>query len=93
MATTNTPAPDPVVVEAITAELSDHIEAQRREYSQYVAAQSIHFGTALAYNPGDQIPAANVERWKYLETGQAVKVGSKEHKALRENLGLPPLEG
>lgn len=90
MATTNTP--DPVVTEAITAELSDHIEAQRREYGQYVAAQPIHFGTALAYNPGDQIPASNVERWKYLETGQAVKVGSKAHKDLRENLGLPPLE-
>lgn len=93
MATTNTPAPDPVVVEAITAELSDHIEAQRHEYGQYVAAQAIHFGTALAYNPGDAIPASNVERWKYLETGQAIKVGSKAHKDLRENLGLPPLEG
>lgn len=92
MATTNNPAPDPVVVEAITAELSDHIEAQRHEYAQYVAAKPIHFGVALAYNPGDQIPASNVERWKYLETGQAVKVGSKEHKALRESLGLPPLE-
>lgn len=92
MATTNTPAPDPAVTEAITAELSDHIEAQRREYGQYVAAGPIYMGTALAYNPGDAIPVSNVERWKYLESGQAIKVGSKEHKALRENLGLPPLE-
>lgn len=84
--------PDPAVTEAITAELSDHIEAQRREYGQWVAASPIHFGTALAYNPGDQIPVSNVERYKYDATGQAVKVGSKAHKDLRESLGLPPLE-
>lgn len=86
------PKPDPAVAAAISAELSDHIEAQRREYGQYVAAMPIHFGVALAYNPLDAIPVSNVQRYKYDETGQAVKVGSKEHKALRESMGLPPLE-
>ena len=68
------PQPDPAVAEAITEELSDHIEAQKREYGQYVATQPIHFGTALAYNEGDAIPVSNVKQYGYDKTGQAKKV-------------------
>lgn len=90
MADSNKPEA-PTVAEAtspITAELSDFIARQREEYGKYVAAVQIYAGTALAYNPGDAIPVENCERLGYLEHGLAVKVGSKEHKALLESLGL-----
>lgn len=89
----------PTVAEAtspITAELADHIEAQRKEYSVYVAARQIHVGTALAYNPGDAVPISNVDRHNYAVArdlndpdGVVVKVGTKAHKDLMESLGLP----
>lgn len=68
------------------------IAANLKEYSQFVAAEPIHFGAALGYNPGDAVPADNVKRHGYLESGQVVKVGSKAHADLRESLGLTPLE-
>lgn len=74
------------------ATAEDAIEANRKEYSQYVAAEPISFGTALAYNKGDAVPADNVRRHKYLDDGKVVKVGSKAHADLRQSMGLPPLE-
>mgnify|MGYP001025037014 CR=1 FL=1 len=71
----------------ITAELADHIEAQRKEYGMYVAARQIHVGTALAYNPGDAVPISNAERLGYVEEGLVVKVGTKEHRDLLQSLG------
>ena len=86
-------SPEQVATAAATAPATaeDAMAANRKEYGQYVAAEAIHFGTALAYNAGDAVPADNVTRHKYLETGQVVKVGSKAHQDLRESLGLPPL--
>ena len=77
---------------AAPATAEDAVEAQRKEYGHWVAAQAIHFGTALGYNPGDAVGAAVVKERKWDETGQVVKVGSKAHKDLRASLGLPPLE-
>ena len=74
------------------ATAEDARAANVKEYSQFVAAEPIFFGAALGYNKGDQIPADNVRRHKYLESGQVVKVGSKAHQELRASLGLPPLE-
>jgi hypothetical protein len=74
------------------ATAEDAVEANRKEYGQYVAAEPIFFGTALAYNRGDAVPADNVARHKYLDDSKVVKVGSKAHKELREAMGLPPLE-
>ena len=71
----------------LTAELIDQINLQKKEYGMYVAAVQIYAGTALAYNPGDAIPIDNCERLGYMEQGLAVKVGTKEHKALLESLG------
>lgn len=88
----NTKPAEPTVAEQtspITAELSDFIARQRKEYGQYVANQQIFAGLALAYNPGDAIPAENCERLGYLEEGLAVKVGTKAHKDLMESLGHP----
>lgn len=75
------------VVSPITAELTDHIAAQRKEYGMYVAAEQIYAGTALAYNKGDAIPIENCERLEYVEQGLAVKVGTKEHAELLKSLG------
>ena len=86
----NTKPTEPQVAEAvspITVELADQIEAQRKEYSMYVASQQIWHGSGLAYNPGDAIPIENCERLKYVEQGLAVKVGTKEHKELLASLG------
>jgi hypothetical protein len=83
---------EPTVAEAvspITAELSDQILAQQKEYGQYVAAHQIFHGSALAYNPGDAIPIENCERLGYMDQGLAVKVGTKAHKDLMEALGRP----
>lgn len=96
--------PEPKVVpESTPAELAaaaanapataeEALEANRKEYSQYVAAEPIYFGTALGYNKGDAVPAGNVEQHGYLADGKVVKVGTKAHKELRESMGLPPLE-
>lgn len=37
-------------------------EAQRAEYSKYVAKEAIYVGTALAFNAGDPVPTSHVER-------------------------------
>lgn len=74
------------------ATAEDALEANRKEYGQYVAAEQIYVGTALGYNVGDAVPADNVERHGYLTDGKVVKTGSKAHKDLRESMGLPPLE-
>lgn len=82
----------PQVAEAtspITAELSDFIARQQKEYGLYVAAEQIFHGNALAYNPGDAIPVENCERLGYMEQGLAVKVGTKAHKDLMDALGRP----
>jgi hypothetical protein len=90
MADSNNPA-TPNVAEAtspITAELADHIEAQRKEYGQWVAKEQIFAPNgALAYNPGDAVPADNAKRLGYIDAGQVVKNGSKEHKELLVELG------
>jgi ApbE superfamily uncharacterized protein (UPF0280 family) len=88
----STPAQIAAAAANAPATAEDAIEANRKEYGQYVAAEPIYFGTALAYNPGDAVPADNVARHKYLDDGKVVKVGTKAHKELREALGLPPLE-
>lgn len=89
MADTNKPAEVAEAVSPIAAELADQIALQQKEYGQYVAAVQIFHGTALAYNPGDAIPADNAERLGYMDQGLAVKVGTKAHKDLMESLGRP----
>lgn len=93
----------PIVVPEATAEqraaadaarpatAEDAIAATAREYGQYVASQSIYVGTALGYNPGDAVGAAVVADRKWDTAGLVVAVGSPEHAALRERLGLPPV--
>jgi hypothetical protein len=79
-----------VAARPLTAE--EAVEANRREYSQYVAAEQIYYGGALAHNVGDAVPAGNVERHGWAEAGKVVKTGSKAHQDLRARMGLTPLE-
>lgn len=35
---------------------------QKAEYGKYVAVEQIYIGGALAFNPGDPVPASTVDR-------------------------------
>lgn len=50
-------------------EMVNLLNAQRREYGQYIANQNIYVGNALAHTDGHQVPASNVERYGWLEEG------------------------
>lgn len=80
-------------VAARPATAEDAVEANRREYGQYVASEPIYFGAALGYNVGDSVGASVVEErgWYGGDAPKVVKVGTKGHKDLRASLGLPPL--
>lgn len=67
------PKPAPVVTPEAVEEFRS---TQQHEYAQYVALQPISYNSALAYLPGDPVPASNVERHKYAENGLVAKVGS-----------------
>lgn len=95
MAAQNQPAAETQQAETTTTELArprtaeDVVEAQRKEYGQYVAKEPIYHGNALAYNPLDPVPVSNVEHHGYLDKGLVVKTGSKAHEDLRKQiLGL-----
>lgn len=51
-----------------------YIAAQVLEYGQFVAAEDISVGYALAYRKGDPVPASNVALHKYDELGLVEKV-------------------
>lgn len=56
-------------------------EAQRAEYSQWVAVKRIYHNGALAYTPGHPVPASNVKRHGYDKRGlveQRNKKGSSD---------------
>lgn len=42
--------------------LEGYSDEQRREYGKYVAVERIYIGGALAFNPGDPVPASHVDR-------------------------------
>lgn len=42
--------------------LEDYQKAQEAEWGQYVAAETIYIGGALAFNEGDAVPAGHVKR-------------------------------
>lgn len=70
-------------------------EAKRRnaeEYSHFVAADKIYFGTALGYNAGDVVGKDVVTRkGAPVDRAQVVEYGSKQHNEIRERQGLPPV--
>lgn len=88
---------DPLVGVAETVNRSPRTaEEQRRavekEYSEYVAIQDITHDGARAYNVGDAVPAANVERWGYLDLGLVARRTTKaatEAKAVAAGEATP----
>jgi hypothetical protein len=70
-------------------------EARKRnqeEYTHFVAADKIYFGTALGYNAGDVVGKDVVTRkGAPVDRELVVEYGSKEHNRIREQLDLPPI--
>lgn len=65
----------------------------REEYTHFVAAEKIYFGTALGYNAGDVVGKDVVTRkGAPIAREQVVEYGSKQHNEIRERAGLPPIE-
>jgi hypothetical protein len=52
--------------------------AQREAYGQFVAADSIYIGNALAFAPGMAVPVEHVERFNLEATGQVERVATPE---------------
>lgn len=75
------------------ATAEDARKRTREEYSHFVAAEKIYFGTALGYNPGDAVGKDVVTRKNApISRDQVVEYGSKAHNEIRERQGLPPVE-
>lgn len=59
--------------ETPAVEVPKAVQARRvsryEDYSQFVAVDQIYYDGALAYNPGDPVPASNVKRHGYVEAG------------------------
>lgn len=66
------------------AELAEFEAAQRREYTQYVAAAPIDIGAARAYNTGDPIPASNVDSKGRLVIGRHTCAGHEKCEHFNE---------
>lgn len=65
-------------------EVKSFRQQQAEEWGQYIAVQQIVHGGALAYNPGDPVPASNVTRHRYEAQGLVAKVGSAEARKVIE---------
>ena len=51
------------------SDVEDFAAAQEAEYATYVATEPILVDGARAYNPGDAVPASNVEKHGYVQLG------------------------
>ena len=54
-------------------ELDSYRKAQMEEYGEWVAAQDIYAGLALAYREGDPVPKSNVVAQGYDKNGMVRK--------------------
>ncbi len=50
----------------------------REDYAQYVATEDIYYDGAVAYRVGDPVPASNVKRHGYDESGVVERAGEKK---------------
>lgn len=55
----------------------EHRRAIEDEYGEFVAVAAITHDGARAYNIGDVVPKANVERWGYLDAGLVARQSTK----------------
>lgn len=58
----------------VPAPAAQRREAQRQEYSQFVATQKIYVDGALAFTPGQAVPASNVAAHGYEASGEVRRV-------------------
>src|ERR1041384_5544830 len=58
------------------------IEAQRDEYTKYIAVTEINIGNARAFNTGDPVPASTVERFDMVNLGLVAERDSDVGKAV-----------
>lgn len=72
-------------------------EAVQKEYGEFIAVEPIDHDGARAYNVGDPVPAANVERWDYLGrklvARQATKAAEQAVQGLADGPGRHPSTG
>jgi hypothetical protein len=61
---------------ATPEEVKSFRQQQVEEWGTWVAVQQITFNGALAYNPGDPVPASNVSKHGYDSKGLVARVGS-----------------
>lgn len=60
--------------------------------AEYIALQPIDHGSVRAYNPGDPVPAANVDGNGYVVGEQVAEIGSGEAQARLAQLGMIPAD-
>lgn len=65
-------------------ELTAYQKAQIDEYSEWVAAQDIYAGLALAYREGDPVPKSNVVAQGYDKNGMVRKASPDPVKKEKE---------
>lgn len=61
--------------------VDEYRAAQEREYGQFVATERIKIGGALAFRPGDPVPASHVER-EIVAQSQVARVNTKAAAAV-----------
>lgn len=67
------------------SEVDDFQAEQAKDWGTYVAVAQIFVGNALAYNPGDPVPASNVELHGYAEDGLVAKRNTKAAAAATDS--------
>lgn len=66
-----------VLSDAAPRTAEEHRRAIEEEYGEFVAVAAITHDGARAYNIGDVVPKANVERWGYLDAGLVARRTTK----------------
>lgn len=84
--TTSKSVPVDPALAATPEEVKSFRAQQEEEWGQYVAAQTITYGGAIAYLPGDPVPASNVKRHGYEKDGLVHKTGGAEARKLAQAL-------
>ena len=74
-------------------ELEEYKRRQFREYNQWVAAQDIYAGQALAYRKGDPVPVSNVELHSYDKMGLVEPSQGAEADAAKKATAAKKEEG
>lgn len=75
-----------VVVDATEEETAARVKEQEAEYGTYVATTLIRHNGTPAYRKGDAVPASNVAKYGYANSGLVVKIASAQGKQVIEEI-------